>query len=242
MKLELKEITPIKNAIDVVADIANEGILEVKKDYIEIVATDPGLVFMSILKIMKSTFYHYEITKDEVLPINLKYFKQILSKLKNETLTIEKTNDNKLKLEITNTNKKTFLLPLLNVEETNKKVPDLHFKVLVTLKSKDFKNAIEDASITSDTITFIVNDNSFLIESKGDLLSCKTELSNVLINTNEPNTYKSNYGIAYLLKMIKASKLSPEVSIRFDNDFPLKLEYYIPNVLSLSFLLAPRIP
>ena len=41
--------------------------------------------------------------------------------------------------------------------------------------------------------------------------------------------------------MIQGSKLSDTVTIRFNNDYPLKVEYKAMDKLMLSFILAPRV-
>ena len=41
--------------------------------------------------------------------------------------------------------------------------------------------------------------------------------------------------------MINGSKLSDEVVIQFNKDYPLKLEYKSVDKVMLSFILAPRV-
>ena len=41
--------------------------------------------------------------------------------------------------------------------------------------------------------------------------------------------------------MIQGSKLSPSVYVRFNSDYPLKLEYKVTDQLMLAFILAPRV-
>ena len=52
---------------------------------------------------------------------------------------------------------------------------------------------------------------------------------------------KAKYSIEYLKKMITGSKIADEVSIYFNNDYPLKLEYKTVDKVILSFILAPRV-
>ena len=52
---------------------------------------------------------------------------------------------------------------------------------------------------------------------------------------------KSKYSIEYLKKMMAGSKLAEEVSIQFNKDYPLKLEYKTVDKVMLSFVLAPRV-
>ena len=41
--------------------------------------------------------------------------------------------------------------------------------------------------------------------------------------------------------MIAGSKLSDKVSVHFNTDYPMKIEYKIVDRLALSFILAPRV-
>ena len=41
--------------------------------------------------------------------------------------------------------------------------------------------------------------------------------------------------------MINGSKIADDVSISFNNDYPLKIEYKTVDKVMLSFILAPRV-
>jgi hypothetical protein len=41
--------------------------------------------------------------------------------------------------------------------------------------------------------------------------------------------------------MISGSKIADKVTIRFNKDYPLKLDYVAMDKVSLSFILAPRV-
>ena len=41
--------------------------------------------------------------------------------------------------------------------------------------------------------------------------------------------------------MIKASKLSNQLTLQFSKDYPLKLDYSVKDRMKLEFILAPRI-
>ncbi|MDP3734180.1 MAG: hypothetical protein Q8R37_03040, partial [Nanoarchaeota archaeon] len=61
------------------------------------------------------------------------------------------------------------------------------------------------------------------------------------IKTTGNTKYKAKYSLEYLKKMVAGEKLSDTVSLRFNTDYPLKLEYKITDKLLLSFILAPRV-
>ena len=52
---------------------------------------------------------------------------------------------------------------------------------------------------------------------------------------------KAKYSVEYLKKIMDASKLTDNVSIQFNKDYPLKLDYIVVDKLQLSFILAPRV-
>ena len=41
--------------------------------------------------------------------------------------------------------------------------------------------------------------------------------------------------------MISGSKLADKVSLQFNTDYPLKIQYTVLDKLSMSFILAPRV-
>ena len=104
--------------------------------------------------------------------------------------------------------------------------------------------AIEDADIVAESVNFVAEKNKFTILAEGDLSKVNIEMpkgDNVNIAVDTADTVKAKYSIEYLKKMMQASKLSEEVSIQFNKDYPLKLEYKEINKVMLSFILAPRV-
>ena len=57
----------------------------------------------------------------------------------------------------------------------------------------------------------------------------------------EGEKVRAKYSIEYLKKMINGSKIADEMTIRFNKDYPLKLEYKALDKVMLSFILAPRV-
>ncbi|HII72199.1 TPA: hypothetical protein HA265_05585 [Candidatus Woesearchaeota archaeon] len=88
-------------------------------------------------------------------------------------------------------------------------------------------------------------DNKILtVLAEGDLSKARIEIpskGDTIIVSDSHDTIKAKYSIEYLKKMITASKLADDVTIQFNNDYPLKLEYKAVDKLFLSFILAPRV-
>ena len=64
---------------------------------------------------------------------------------------------------------------------------------------------------------------------------------NTVIKTDSEEKFKAKYSLEYLKKMMSGAKLSNDVTLRFNTDYPLRLDYTVVDRLSMSFILAPRV-
>ena len=121
-------------------------------------------------------------------------------------------------------------------------MPDLKFKTTITCPSTTLNDAIEDVEIIAESVSFMAEDKKFIVSASGDSIKAMVEIKadeGIVIKTEEK--VKSKYSIEYLKKMIQASKISDQVTISFNKDYPLKLEYKEIDKLQMMFILAPRI-
>ena len=82
------------------------------------------------------------------------------------------------------------------------------------------------------------------VKAEGDLSKAFIEIKPddiTSIKTNSADKFKAKYSLEYLKKMIAGGKLAEQVSLHFNNDYPMKLEYKVKDRLLLSFILAPRV-
>jgi len=244
MKLTLAEPKYLKESISIISEIVTEARFKITKDAVELVAMDPANVAMVIFKLFSSAFIEYDVKKEVDISINLGNLKQILRRINpNDMLNLE-IEANKLKVQLRGDNIRTFNLPLIDIDDKEQKVPELNFPVKVELPSSMFNDAVEDADIVAESISFIAENGKFTIEASGDLSQVKTEVcesENVKIGFEGEGNIKAKYSVEYLKKMISGSKLSDRVIINFNKDYPLKLDYKSIDKVLLSFILAPRV-
>lgn len=244
MKLVLSDATHFKDSISVISELVNEARFKITKDGVELIAMDPANVAMVIFKFFSSSFAEYEVEADQELAINLANLKQILRRAKgNDIVTFELTN-NKLQIQFRSESTRTFSLPLLDFEEKQQRVPNLTFPTSIVVPSSILNDAIDDADVVAESVSFIAEPEKFVVHAEGDLSKAVVEIkqSDVSKITSETTArIRSKYSIEYLKKLILASKLSDTVSIFFNQDYPLKLEYKVVDKLLLSFILAPRV-
>lgn len=242
MKLSIAETKYFKEPVGIISDLVTEGKFIVTKDAIELIAMDPANVAMVVFKLLSTAFVEYDVKDPVTIAINLSNLKQVLRRVKsNDTLTLE-VEENKLKITLKSSTKRTFFLPIIDVEDKEQKVPDLKFATTVTCPSSILNDAIDDVDIVGESVAFIGEETKFTVSASGDLSKATIEI----LPDNETKivskaTSKSKYSIEYLKKMIQGSKISETVSVQFSKDYPLKMEYVALNKVSLSFILAPRV-
>ncbi len=245
MKLVLADPTYLKDSIAVISDLVNEARFKISRDGIEMVAMDPANVAMVVYKLLSSAFTEYDVPKETEIAINLANLKQVLKRAKaNDILTLQVTDENKLQITLKGGTTRTFSLPIIDIEEKEQRVPSLSFPVIVQTASSVLNDAIEDADIVAESVTFAAEPDRFSVSAEGDLSKAHIEMAHgndTKVTTESSAKVKAKYSIEYLKKMIQAGKLADTVSISFNQDYPLKLEYKVVDRLLMSFILAPRV-
>jgi proliferating cell nuclear antigen len=244
MKLSLAEPSYLKDSITIISDLVNEARFKVTKDGVELIAMDPANVAMVIFKLLSSSFTEYDVKEDVQIAINLNNLKQILRRAKQNDMVSLELEENKLKVQLKSNTTRTFNLPIIELEEKEQKVPDLKFPVEISMPCSVLGEAVEDTSIVAESLAFEAEPKKFNITAEGDLSQVKIEIKEdeaLKIKVDAASKVRSKYSIEYLKKMMGASKLSETVTIKFNKDYPLKLEYKEVDKLMLSFILAPRV-
>jgi proliferating cell nuclear antigen len=246
MKLTLVEPKYLKESISIISELVTEGRFKITKDYIELVAMDPANVAMVIFKLLSSSFVEYNVPKESSVAINLSNMKQVLKRAKSsDVLSLELDNEkNKLIITLKGKSTRTFSLPIIELEEKEQKIPQLQFPMTINMSSSSLSEAIEDVDIIAESVTFSCDGKIFTIEGEGDLSKAKIEMKQseeVKIEAKDIDKAKAKYSIEYLKKMITGSKMSEEVKIQFNKDYPLRMEFVDVDKVTLSFILAPRV-
>ncbi|MBW2983663.1 proliferating cell nuclear antigen (pcna) [Candidatus Woesearchaeota archaeon] len=244
MKLALAEPRYLKESVSIISDLVNEARFKINKDAVELVAMDPANVAMVDFKLLSSCFTEYDV-KDEVkIAINLSNLKQILRRANPSDMLSLELNEGKLKIQLKGASVRTFNLPIIELEEKEQKIPELKFQAKVTTPASVLNEAVEDADIVAEAVSFQAEPKKFTVHAEGDLSQAKIEIGesdNVKINVEGNEKIKSKYSVEYLKKMMSASKLADNVTMQFNKDYPLKLEYAAVDKVMLSFILAPRV-
>jgi proliferating cell nuclear antigen len=244
MRLTLAEPDYLKDSVSIISELVNEASFKIKPNSMELVAMDPANVAMVIFKMLSSAFTEYKVEKETDIAINLTNLKQILRRAKSSDSLVMEIEEDKLKITLQGNSTRTFYLPIIDIEEKEQRIPDLHFPVTIKTKTGVRNDAIEDVDVVAESVSFMVEPKKLTILAEGDLSKAKIEIpskGDTIIVSDTPDKVKAKYSIEYLKKMITASKLAEEVTIQFNKDYPLKLEYKSVDKLFMSFILAPRV-
>ena len=245
MKLTIADANILKDSISIISELVNEGTFSINSEGMELIAMDPANVAMVIYKLLSSAFVEFDVKESVKVGINFNNLKQIFRRIKsNDMLTLEIGETNRLNIILKSDTLRQFSLPLIDAEDSEQKVPELTFKATVVTNSSLFTNAIDDVDIVADSVLMDLNKDKLLLTAKGDSSTAKVEIkpdNDTKIVLDEDRKFKAKYSIEYLKKMITASKISEKVSIQFDTDYPLKLEYKVVDKVLMSFILAPRV-
>ena len=246
MKLTLAEPKFLKDSISIISELVSEAVFKINEEGIELVAMDAANVSMVIFKLFSSVFVEYKVEESIDLGVNLSNLKQILRRANpTDMITLSLVGKSKLLVQLSGAFKRKFYLPIIDVDKDEQKVPELSFKATLVMDSRLLSNAIEDADIVSDSLTFEVEKNKLLIKAEGDLSQSESEIPAgedvSIVLSDENDKIKSKYSIEYLKKMINASKISDKCELKLNNDYPMRLSFSEVDKVSISFILAPRV-
>ncbi len=244
MKLTLAEPKYLKDSISIISELVNEASFKITPQAIELVAMDPANVAMVIFKLLSSSFTEYKVEKDVEMAINLNNFKQILKRAKTNDMLSMEIAENRLKIQFKSNTTRTFYLPIIELEEKEQKIPKLDFVASVAMPAVILNDAIEDADIVAESVSFVTGSDKLDVTAEGDLSKANIEINSgdeIKIKSPSGEKVKAKYSIEYLKKMIGGSKLAPEVTLNYSKDYPLKLEFKAIDKVLLSFILAPRV-
>jgi proliferating cell nuclear antigen len=237
MLLKLDNPKLLVDVISLISELVTEVRIKVTLEGLSIVAIDPANVALVSFKLPAQSFSQLE-AKDETIGINLDSLKSVLRRASTGSNLIMRTDENSLVVDIEDKIRRTFTIALIDIEKEEKAVPILEFTNKVEMVTSDFADVVEDCAVVADSCSFIIQQGKFLIEARG-LNSTKSEFSTDEAKI-EGSDGKSRYSLEYLMKFIKAGKISDKVLIRFANDYPLRLDFKNMNI-ELSFILAPRV-
>jgi len=237
MILKLDKPKLLSDAIGVISEVVTDVRIKLLEDGMSIVAVDPANVALVIFRLPKESFSEYS-AGNEVWGVNLGDLKKILKRASTSSSIVFEQEDNQLKISIFDKVKRIFTLSLIEVESEDKDIPSLTFSCKIEMDSTSFSQAIEDTMIVADSCSLVAGEGFFMVEGNGNLNAARAEFSGDEVEIK--GVGKAKYSLEYLMKFIKASKISEKVIVNFSEDYPLRLDFP-GEKMGIGFILAPRV-
>jgi proliferating cell nuclear antigen len=242
-KALLDESEILKDSINAIANLLNEGLFKVNKSGIELKSMDAANVAMVDLKLLTSAFRNFDVDSDTDIGVNIADLTSVLKRAKpTESIGLE-LKGNSLHIEFSGGVNRAFNIPLLDIQQESKS-PSLNFPATIELKTSVLEDGISDAEIISDAIVLEADPDTFVMRAEGESRKAELKLEkghDSMINLKAKDHVKSTFPLDYLKKMVKAAKLSDSVILQLGNDYPLRMDFRVVDKVQLGFILAPRI-
>ncbi|MBI2970909.1 MAG: proliferating cell nuclear antigen (pcna) [Candidatus Aenigmarchaeota archaeon] len=242
----LNDIALLRDSLGAVAELIDETELRIKESGIEMVAADKAVVAVIDFFMHRNAFSDYKYESDATIGLNLLNFMQVLRRaVPGDALTL-RLEDKKLHVILASNSTRKFVLPLIDVSK--EETPDLGkleagFTSFASADAGIITAGIDDAELIADSVVFTVRKEQLMLKSEGDASSVQLEIpqgdSFKVVDMNEP--VRARYSIDYLKKIFKARKISDHAQLALSTDYPLKIQFEVPEKVRLSFILAPRV-
>lgn len=246
-RAELSDPKLLKDALQSISNLITEGVFQVSQDGVRLVAADPAMVAMVDFELEPDAFETFECEEDTHIGVNIEDLYSIVRRAgSGETLVLELDEEERnLDITMQNGSERSFSIALLNLDEEDiPSTDDLEFSVSADLSTDVLSDAVGDASVVGDAVTVSADPEAVQLVAEGDSSQVETTIrqgSQGLMDLEADGEVRSMFSLDYLNKMMKAEKLTDSMHVRLGDDFPMRMEFQVPEKLQLSFILAPRI-
>lgn len=232
-----------------VAAVVDEASFKITQESLRLVAMDPAHVSLVDFELKKEAAEEFIADRETELTVNLQELLKFLKRAKKgETLTLI-YDDEKRRLNIvlgdpTKSRERRYQLNTLEPISTTSASPRLVFEARARVSSEALWEAIEDASLVSDSVRIVIQPSAVVLMAKGDMGVVENKLSKdgaLVYEVEAPHEVVASFSLSYLERIVKPGKdLSEETLIQLSSNKPIKLTFTVPAG-RLEYLVAPRL-
>lgn len=242
MKLVTVQAAAIKSTFEVLKDILNDVNIYFKPDGVYIVTLDTARTSLIDMHLPSENFEEYTCEHEVDCGVNMSNMYKLLKTITvNDVLVITINSKEFMNIEIHSEQKKTstkFALKLLDINENQIEVPEMHMTINTPMPSVDFQRICRDMSNIGDEIEISRGGNTLRLLCRGDFADQETEIQCV----DECSPMSGIYSLRYMNIFTKATSMCSTVQIMQEeqNRF-LILKYNVANLGDLNFYLATKV-
>lgn len=223
--IELKNSSFFKNAVEALSSFIPEGNFRFSEKGIYFRAVDPSQVVLVDYFVDKKLFEKYDIEPNFV-GIDLVEFNKLLQRSSPQDVVKLILMDSEIQVKLESELKRSFKLPLIDVNEEEIKVPQVNYDTQIIIGAVSLKEMIKDAGLFSSSVILKVKNQKFFVEAKGQSGLMDSEATNVSrINSKKDVTAK--FSLNLFQNIIKEADSHEKIEINLKQDSPMKISYNI---------------
>ena len=244
MKITMEEAPALKDAIEAVVNLVEEGVFEVGENGLSLKAMDPSQISMVSFSMPKTMFSEYAVGDHKRIGVDIGKLARVLARGNSgESVELE-VEEGRLSITFKGKKRKReFKIPLLDLGEGLEREPKIEYKNKVVIRADALREVLKDAKLISTHISFVLEGKTLKVEIKGDDGEIKEEFEKEGDELKElvvEGEARATYPLSYMEDIIKGSKSDTDISLHIESDRPLKVEYSVVGA-DAKYYLAPRI-
>ncbi|MBN1763094.1 MAG: DNA polymerase sliding clamp [Methanomicrobia archaeon] len=237
----------LRESIESITAVVDEGKLRITKEGFTLRAVDPANVAMISFDLQRDAFDDFRFEKEgdaEAIETGIDFVKlhDILGIGGREEVTLKL--DEQVQKLFTTMGSLAYTVSLLDPASLRKepKVPELEFPVQVTIELEEFRRTIRAAEKIGDHIVLGVDGEEFYMEVEGEMDKLRLGLRKEQLIHMTPGTLHSLYSLDYVAAMTKGMSHADNITLNLGKDYPLQVDFEVADGKGkVSYLLAPRI-
>ncbi len=236
----------LKECIDAIVAVVDEGKVRVSDDSLNLRAVDPSNVAMVTLQLQSDAFDTYRFSSDEGTELELGIdFPKLGGILgiggREQVLLSVDENARKLNVQMGSL---AYTVNLLDPSSLRKepKVPELEFPVQVVIDTEEFRRTIRAAEKIGEHILLGVEGDEFYMEVEGEMDKLRLGLRKEQLIHLTSGTLHSLFTLDYISAMSKGMSHAEHITLNLGMNYPLQIDFEIADGRGkVSYLLAPRV-
>ncbi|MBN1455993.1 MAG: DNA polymerase sliding clamp [Methanomicrobia archaeon] len=237
----------LKECIESIIAVVDEGKLRISAAGFQLRAVDPANVAMVSFELTREAFDDYRFEKESEansieMGIDFVKLHDILGFGGREDVALRL--DEQAQKLVTKMGSLDYTVSLLDPGSLRKepKVPELEFPVQVVIENEEFRRTIRAAEKIGDHIVLGVDGEEFYMEVEGEMDKLRLALRKEQLVHLTPGTLHSLYSLDYISAMSKGMSHAANITLNLGKDYPLQVEFELAEGKGkVSYLLAPRI-
>lgn len=245
MRVTFKEATLLKDIITAVSQVNDTVYMFPEENRIRFWTIDGAKIILLQVTVNEADLSDYERGDREVIPIAIKDFKKVVSKIKKgDTVTLELLPTDQLYIKLSGRYPLKIKIPLGIEEMPYAEVKGIEYDTTVVLYGILLNDIVKIMKDFTAELKIIALPEKIIFKAVSDEYELESELDPQHDLIKEYETVEGAtaiYGIRYLLDIIKGIKANDLVKIEFGSTIPMHIKKYIGNDSIIEWWLAPRV-